>query len=113
MSVASNVSGLSVSINGHELSLEEAINSVYEGIQRHLNDSQNSLRMLAMLLEKDDISFRDGVEYSDKVNDDVDEMLKLFKDLKSILKQIVGKPTSEEDREWLKAHNEERKMKGK
>ena len=109
MSVSSCLSEVSVSINGQEIPLDDAINQTFSGIQRHLNESQNNLRMLGTLLERDDLEFRDGVNYSDKIDDDIDSMVALFKDLKSVVKQIVGKPT-EEDKEWYRLHIAERKV---
>ena len=109
MSVSSNGSCISVSINGEEMDLETAINDVFVGIQRHLNESQTSLRTLAMLIEKDDIEFRESVAYSDKIDDDIDQMMLLFKSLKSVVKQIICKPESE-DKEWFRLHLAERKI---
>ena len=109
MSVASNQSEVSVSINGVEIPLDDAINSTFTGIQKHLNESQNNLRMLGTLLERDDLEFKDGVEYSDKIDNDVDEMVALFKNLKKITKQLVGRP-SEEEKEWYRLHIAERKV---
>ena len=111
MSVSSNGSCISVSINGQEeVPLDDAINSTFTSLQKHLNESQNNLRMLGTLLERDDLEFRDGVNYSDKIDDDVDSMVALFKDLKSVVKQIVGRPSEEQDKEWMRLHLAERKI---
>jgi len=110
MSVSSNGSCISVSINGQEVLLDDAINQTFMSLQRHLNESQNNLRMLGTLLERDDLEFRDGVNYSDKIDDDVDEMVALFKDLKKITKQLIGRPSEEQDKEWFRLHLAERKV---
>jgi hypothetical protein len=103
MSVCSNAT--SIMLNGDEMDLSDAIDQVFKGLQSHLNDSQSSLRQLAILSEQDG-DFKVAVELSDEINLDIDGMMALFKDLKSVCKQIVGKPISDEEKNWMKQHIE-------
>ena len=47
MSIASGASFVSVSLNGREMNLEEALDSVVRDLQKHLNMVQLQLRMYA------------------------------------------------------------------
>ena len=46
----------------------------------------------------------------DEVNDGIDEMAGLFKDLKTIIKQVMLKPEGPEEKAWLKQHRETQKL---
>lgn len=99
MSVSSAMSGMSVSMHGEEVSLEDAVNDCFKSIQGHINNTQNHICGLATADERGD--FRYSYELQCKINYSLAEMLILFKDLKSIVKQIKLKPETDEDKEWV------------
>ena len=109
MSVCSQMSEISISIHGEDVNLIEAIDTVFRDLQHHLNSSQCNLRNLAQCGERSD-EFQVSHKYCVDIDDDISEMLNLFKDLKSIVKQIKLKPESPEEVEWLKEFKLTRKL---
>ena len=109
MSVNSCMSSMSVSINGQEVILESALDNVFKSIQGALNSTHCSTREACMILDQD-ASFKDMVLKGDEVIDTIDEIGFLFKDLKSIIKQVMLKPQDDEEKTWLKSHINERKL---
>ena len=101
MSISSAMSGLSVSMNGEECSLEEAVTSTFKNIQTHINNTENNICGLAVADDRGD--FRYSYELQKKIEFSLSELLLLFKDLKSIVKQIKLKPTNDADRDWIKS----------
>ena len=109
MSVCSQMSEMSISMHGEETNLVEAIDTVFRDLQQHLNSSQCNLRNLASCGERND-EFEVSHKYCVDIDDDISEMLNLFKDLKSIVLQIKLKPESPEEVEWLKEFKLTRKL---
>ena len=109
MSVNSCMSSMSVSINGQEVILESALDNVFKSIQGALNSTHCSTREACMILDQDN-DFKTMVLKGDEVIDNIDEIGSLFKDLKSIIKQVMLKPDGAEEKDWLKSHVDERKM---
>ena len=75
--------------------LEQALYDVFQKLQQHLNNSHCAVRSMAMSEDQsmdEDDDFKDLVKYNDIIQDDTDGMIELFKDLKSISKQVLGKP---------------------
>ena len=103
MSINSSMSGMSINMHNEEVSLEEAVTSTFKSIQGHINNTENNICGLAMADEKGD--FRYSYELQKKIEFSLSEMLLLFKDLKSIVRQIKLKPTNEEDRQWSLSHD--------
>ena len=108
MSIASGASSVSVSLNGREMNLEEALDSVVRDLQKHLNMVQLQLRMLGVGSERDD-DFEDQIKEADKMQDSIVEMNYLFEDLYDMVYQIVGDPETKEEKQFLKQHKIERK----
>ena len=108
MSICSNASSM-VSYAGSEMPLDEAIDDIYKELQRSLNDSQVALRSLSMLQEQDN-DFKESVELSDQIFDDIVDMMVLFKELKSVCRQVVNKPSTDEEKNWFQAHTTQRKL---
>ena len=108
MSIASGASSISVSLNGREMNLEEALDSVVRDLQKHLNMVQLQLRMLGVGSERDD-DFEDQIREADKMQDSIVEMNYLFEDLYDMAYQIVGDPETKEEKQFLKQHKIERK----
>jgi len=97
-----------VSLNGKEVVLEEALDEVVRGLQKHLNQVQLQLRMLGAGSERDD-DFEEKIVEADRMEDEILSMQELFDDLRSMSYQIVGLPETKEEKEFLKAHKIERK----
>lgn len=107
MSVSSNGSSISINYNGEEVDLETMLDSVIRGIQSHLNDLQMTLRNVAASDDRND-DFHEVVELTDHIEDDVDDMVLLFEDLKNVASQIRGK-TPPDMKEWYLDHKLKRK----
>ena len=99
MSVMSNMSDVSVVLNGQEVDIDTAINDTYRDIQGYLNTTQSQLRNLAQVEERAETFFYSH-ELCTNIDHNIKEILELFKDLKSIVKQVKLKPTSEGDKQW-------------
>jgi gas vesicle protein len=94
MSVSSTSSIQSVSYQGSEIPLEEALDSCFLDLQGFMNGLHCHVRELAGMSEQDDdfmVSLAKGLV----INDTIDNMQDLFKELKSVVKQIIGNPPKE------------------
>ena len=112
MSVSSAKSSMSVSYCGSELPLEEALDDVLQKLQQHLNNAHCAVRSMSMLEEQsmdEDSDFKEAAKYNDLIQDDTDGMIALFKELKSISKQVFGKPPNPEMKAWYGYHQAQRK----
>ena len=61
MSISSACSSVSVSLNGREMGLEEALDETIRNLQKHLNMVQMQLRMIGVGSERDD-DFEDQIK---------------------------------------------------
>ena len=99
---------MSVNYGGAEVPLEQAIDDVVRELQQHLNNLQCAMRTASMLddqsLGDEDDDFREAVKYDDAIQVDIDGMLELFTELKSISKQSLGKPPNPEMKVWYAHH---------
>ncbi len=89
-SVGSMMSNISVSVFGEEMDLEKALDEVFKQLQGYLNDCHSTVRNLAMCEDRND----DQIEILQiwrSLNVSIDEAMILFKELKSISKQVVPK----------------------
>jgi hypothetical protein len=112
MSVSSAKSSMSVSYCGSEMPLEQALDDVFMKLQQHLNNSHCAVRSMAMLEDQstdEESDFKDCVKYDDIIQDDTSGMIELFKDLKNISKQVLGKPPNPEMKAWYMHHQAQRK----
>ena len=107
MSISSNGSQISINYNGEEMDLEQMLDETVKGITRHLNDLQLQLRNVAQSEDRND-SFEEIGEFTDAVQDDIDEMIYLFTDLKDVADQIRGK-TPPDMKQWYLEHKLKRK----
>lgn len=110
MSVSSTASSITVSAFGEDMPLEQAIDQVYKDLQGALNFSHASTRELSMEAEREG-DFKDVMNHAFEIQDYIDDMLALFKELKVVVKQVVGKPKTEDEKAWLKSRKEEIKRK--
>lgn len=107
MSVSSAGSCMSVSYCGSEVALEVALDDIYQKLQDHLNKLHCCSRTMAMLSEQEtdqDADFKECAKYNDVIVENVDGMADLFKELKSISKEILGKPPTPDLKLWYTNH---------
>ena len=101
MSISSQMSEMSISLNGEEIMLEEAVDETFKNLQAFLNSTQCDLRNLASCDERNE-TFEVSHSYCTKIDDNISEMNELFKSLKSIVKQIKMVPKTDEDKQFVK-----------
>ena len=94
MSVCSAISDLSVSYYGEEMGLEEALDDCFKKIQTFVKDCHCSERTLAMLPEQDG-DYMVALDQYHSIIESIDGMTDLMKELKSIAKEVLGKPPTE------------------
>ena len=105
------MSNMSVSYQGNEIPLHEALDECFVELQGHLNHLHSYTRELAMMGDQDN-DYEVELKQVLTIDDCIDEMSELFKDLKSVTKQIIGKPPKEEKERMKKLvddHRAERK----
>jgi hypothetical protein len=107
-SICSTMSTMSVSVFGEEIILEQALDSIFKQLQTSLNDCHSQTREMAMDLDRDD-DFKIFYEHDRKIQEFVDGLAGLFKELKSVSKQVMGKPSTPEDKVWLTEQLERKK----
>lgn len=107
MSVSSSGSSISINYNGEDMDLEHMLDETVRGIQHYLNDLQMTLRNVAASDDRND-DFPEIVELTDRIENDVDDMIVLFEDLKTVATQIRGK-TPPDMKEWYLDHKLKRK----
>ena len=95
----SNLSDTSVILNGVEVDIDTAINDSYRDIQGLLNTTQSQLRNLAQLEERGE-GFQFSHELCSKIDYNLREIVELFKDLRSIVKQVKLKPADQSEKDW-------------
>ncbi len=101
MSVSSAISDLSVSYFGQEVNLEEALDTTFKQIQTFVNDCHCSVRTLAMVPEQDD-DYMVALDLYHEIVVAIEGMTSLMGELKSISKQVLGKPPTELKQEVAK-----------
>jgi hypothetical protein len=110
MSIASSIlSQTSVSYYGEEVNVEAALDDVFKLLGDNLNHMHVFTREICMMLDQDS-DYIEGVKKSDQINDNIDGMNDLFRELKSVVKQISVKPENQEEKDLLKAHLAQRKL---
>lgn len=109
MSVSSVGSTASVGFHGQSVNLEQALDETVRNLQSHLNLVQCHLRRIAAIADQD-ADFKDEVEESDKLDDDLRSMTWLFADLRSMAEDLISIPDTPEDKIWFKAHKAQRKL---
>jgi hypothetical protein len=103
------MSNMSITMGGVEVDLETLLGQTYRDLQANLNESEFQLRTLAMLEEQEG-SFEDAVRHVDKIVENIDNMILLFKDLKKISNELKGKPSDEQEKAWYNLHLENKKQ---
>ena len=96
-----------VSFRGEEVELEKVLDDLYVDIQQNLNNSQCCVREMSTLLENDN-DYLESLKIHHAVCDYVDVLSELFKELKDVSKQVLGRPPKEL-KDKVKEINEKRK----
>jgi hypothetical protein len=112
-SVASAMSDMSVSFQGSEVPLETALDEVFLQMQEYVNGIHCNTREFVGMFDQDD-DYLLELDKTLEVHDSIDDMALLFKELKSVLKQCLGKPPAElkaQVKTKLDAHKAARKAK--
>jgi hypothetical protein len=109
MSISSACSNVSVTINGTEMNLEDALDEVVRGLQKHLNKVQMQIRLLGVGSDRQD-DFEEQIAEADLMENEIISMQELFNELRGISYQLVGEPETPQEKKWLKAHKAERKL---
>jgi hypothetical protein len=100
MSTKSNASTI-VSFRGEEIELDNCLNDLYREIQHQLNHSQCAVRQLAASDERNE-SFLEAVEIFFEIDDHVESLLTMFKELQNVSKQCLGPVPKEHKNEYKK-----------
>ncbi len=111
MSICSAMSDMSVSYCGSEMPLEQALDECFVSLQDTLNHLHCYVRELGMLPEQDS-DYMVGLDKVLQINDGIDDMTDLFKELKSVSKQVIGNPDKsikEEVKKKIETHKANRK----
>lgn len=109
MSISSNTSTLSVSINGAEVDFDDACDQIFVDLQTRLNECQCALRVMAGVIEQDN-DLDESCKIGNEILHNTYGMTLLFKDLGSIVKQIVVKPSGDEEKKIVKDYSEKLKV---
>jgi methyl coenzyme M reductase subunit D len=107
-SVCSDMSTMSVSVFGEEVVLEVAIDNIFNQIQDSINNTHCEVREMCCDLDREN-DFKVSYEHYEKINNYSDDLAMLFKELKSVSKQVLGKADTTEDKQWLKEKIERKK----
>ena len=100
MSVSSAGSCMSVSVFGEDdVPVDQALDEVFRLIQENINNAHVATRQLAMVPEQDG-DFIVAAEFHLQICGFVDELNGLFKELKSVSKQIMGVCPKEHKEEY-------------
>jgi hypothetical protein len=91
-SIASNSS--SVSFRGEQIDVSEALDMLFKDIQENLNNCHVSVRQLAQSEDRAD-TFLEAAQFDFEIQDFVEGLTILFKELKQVSKDVLGKPPPE------------------
>jgi len=98
-----------VSFRGEdEMDVGEALDVLFSEMQNNLNSCHCSVRQLAMSEERAD-TYMEAAEHHLAIGDYVDILVVLFKELKSVSKQVLG-PCPKDYKDEFKALQEKRKQ---
>ena len=108
-SVGSNASTM-VSFRGEEIDLDEALTALYREIQEQLNHSQSAVRQLACCEERNE-TFLEAVGIFHEIDDHVQSLFDLFKELQGVSKDCLGKCPPEYKAEYKKICEDRKALK--
>ena len=87
---ASGMSEVSVSMNGTEMLLEEAVDQIFKELQEHINHIHCQLRQLCQCEDRND-TYDEAKEFLDEIVDHIKEGNKVMKELIPVCKQLMPK----------------------
>ena len=90
MSVSSTGSQMSVSSCGHEMDFDDMCDECFRDLQSYMNDIHSKVRQLAIIPEQDN-NYMVGVDCYLQIQNGIDGISNLMKELKSVSKQVLGK----------------------
>ena len=93
-SVSSAMSDMSVSFQGAEVPLEQALDECFVQLQQYVNGIHCGVREFVMMGDQDN-DYLVELDKMLEVSDAIDDIATLFKELKSVLKQCLGKPSAD------------------
>ena len=93
-SIGSNASSITVSYMGEEKDVNEAIDDCFQKIQENINNTHCTVRQLVLVPEQD-ADYMTAAQFHIDISNYIDDLGDLFKELKSVSKQILGKPPKE------------------
>ena len=105
MSVSSTMSDMSVSYNGSEMPLSDALDECFTELQGFMNSTHCYVRELGAMGEQDN-DYEEGLKKVLVIGDTIDSMSNLFKELKSVTKQVLGTPPKDEKEKMKKIIND-------
>ena len=111
-SISSSMSNMSVSYCG-SMPIEQALEECFNQLIEYQNHLHCYVRELCMMEEQDN-SYMEGLAQVLVIHDNIDQTSELFKELKSVCSQVLGKPPKElkdEAKKMLDEHKEEKKRK--
>lgn len=91
MSVSSNGSQLSVSYFGQEMDFDTMCDDCFKDLQQYLNNLHCKVRELSMIPEQDN-DYIPALDCFLELQSGVDSITDLLVELKSVGKQVLGKP---------------------
>ena len=109
MSQCSQMSMASVSYCGSEMPLSQALDECFTELRGTLNSLHCYTREIGMLAEQD-ADYLEGLRKSLQISDGVDEIMVLFTELKSVVKQVIGKPGDDEEKTEAKRIIDQHKL---
>lgn len=90
-SMCSGMSDMSINYNDEEMSLEDAVTDIFGQIQDHINQCHVEIRNMCQLVERDD-EYEEIYTFYAGMVEHIDEGSKVFRELKKVMKQVIGKP---------------------
>ena len=96
-SVCSSMSDFSVSVNGQEMKLDEAVDDIFAQIQTAINQIHVDLRNLCQSDDRND-SYDEALEYHTAITEHVKTGADMFKSIIKVSKQLLpSKPKNWKD----------------
>jgi hypothetical protein len=83
-----------VSFRGEEIDVSDALDMLFKDLQENLNHCHCSVRQLAQCEERAD-TFLEAAQFDFEIQDYVEGLTVLFKELKQVSKDVLGKPPPE------------------
>jgi hypothetical protein len=113
MSVQSNSSNISVKFRGQERNIEDVLSECFNDIQDSVNNTEYNFRCMVLDYDQDN-DFINRCEMHFKLMEYFDNMTDLIKELRKVSKDVMGKPYTDDDKQFFKKAEQDYKInKGK